>query len=64
MPCAQRGLRSGYSILRCSQRWSAIHIRDYHLILVVDGTTGFTGGRNIDARYWRPALTCTLGSGC
>jgi len=45
-------------------RWSAIHIRDYHVILVVDGTTGFTGRRNIDARYWRPALTCTLGSGC
>lgn len=35
-------------------RWSAIHLRNHRKILVVDGTTGFTGGLNIDARYWRP----------
>jgi len=35
-------------------RWSAIHLRNHRKILVVDGSTGFTGGLNIDARYWRP----------
>jgi cardiolipin synthase len=35
-------------------RWSAIHLRNHRKILVIDGTTGFTGGLNIDARYWRP----------
>ncbi|MFZ9745097.1 MAG: phospholipase D-like domain-containing protein, partial [Opitutaceae bacterium] len=35
-------------------RWSAIHLRNHRKIIVVDGTTGFTGGLNIDAHYWRP----------
>lgn len=35
-------------------RWSAIHLRNHRKILVVDGSTAFTGGLNIDARYWRP----------
>ena len=35
-------------------RWSAIHLRNHRKILVVDGALGFTGGLNIDARYWRP----------
>ena len=36
-------------------RVNAIHLRNHRKILVVDGTTGFTGGLNIDERYWRPA---------
>lgn len=35
-------------------RVNAVHLRNHRKILVVDGTTGFTGGLNIDERYWRP----------
>lgn len=35
-------------------RINAIHLRSHRKILVVDGTTGFTGGLNIDERYWLP----------
>jgi len=35
-------------------RLNAIHLRNHRKILVVDGTLGFTGGFNIDRRYWRP----------
>jgi len=31
-----------------------VHLRNHRKILVVDGATGFTGGLNIDERYWRP----------
>jgi cardiolipin synthase A/B len=34
-------------------RLNAIHLRNHRKILVVDGTLGFTGGMNIDRRYWR-----------
>lgn len=42
-------------------RWSAIHLRNHRKILVVDGRTGFTGGLNIDARYWCPEAPATAG---
>ncbi len=42
-------------------RWSAIHLRNHRKILVVDGSTGFTGGLNIDARYWRPEEPAAAG---
>ena len=35
-------------------RLNAVHLRNHRKILVVDGTLGFTGGINIDRRYWRP----------
>ena len=35
-------------------RLNAINLRNHRKILVVDGTLGFTGGMNIDRRYWRP----------
>ena len=40
-------------------RVNAIHLRSHRKILVVDGTTGFTGGLNIDERYWRPERPAT-----
>jgi cardiolipin synthase A/B len=33
-------------------RLHAVHLRNHRKILVVDGITGFTGGINIDRRYW------------
>ena len=33
-------------------RLMAVHLRNHRKILVVDGTIGFTGGMNIDRRYW------------
>jgi cardiolipin synthase len=35
-------------------RLNAMHLRNHRKILVVDGKVGFTGGMNIDKRYWRP----------
>jgi cardiolipin synthase len=35
-------------------RLNTINLRNHRKILVVDGTTGFTGGMNVDKRYWRP----------
>jgi cardiolipin synthase len=35
-------------------RLNAMHLRNHRKILVVDGALGFTGGMNIDQRYWRP----------
>jgi cardiolipin synthase A/B len=35
-------------------RINAVHLRNHRKILVVDGTIGFTGGMNIDRRYWTP----------
>jgi len=35
-------------------RLNAMHLRNHRKILVVDGVVGFTGGMNIDRRYWRP----------
>src|SRR3954471_390558 len=36
-------------------RLHAINLRNHRKILVVDGELGFTGGMNIDSRYWQPA---------
>lgn len=33
-------------------RLHAIHLRNHRKILVVDGRVGFTGGMNVDSRYW------------
>jgi cardiolipin synthase len=33
-------------------RINAVHLRNHRKILVVDGAIGFTGGMNIDRRYW------------
>ncbi len=35
-------------------RLNAVHLRNHRKILVVDGALGFTGGLNLDQRYWRP----------
>jgi cardiolipin synthase A/B len=35
-------------------RLNTINLRNHRKILVVDGSVGFTGGMNIDKRYWRP----------
>jgi cardiolipin synthase len=35
-------------------RLNAVHLRNHRKILVVDGRVGFTGGMNIDRRYWSP----------
>ena len=32
----------------------AMNLRNHRKILLVDGALGFTGGMNIDKRYWRP----------
>jgi cardiolipin synthase A/B len=34
-------------------RLVAIHLRNHRKILVVDGRLGFTGGMNVDRRYWK-----------
>jgi cardiolipin synthase A/B len=35
-------------------RLYAANLRNHRKILVIDGAVGFTGGMNIDSRYWRP----------
>src|SRR5437763_13028884 len=35
-------------------RLHAMNLRNHRKILVVDGMVGFTGGINIDCRYWQP----------
>jgi cardiolipin synthase len=35
-------------------RLHAFNLRNHRKILVADGSTAFTGGMNIDRRYWRP----------
>jgi cardiolipin synthase A/B len=35
-------------------RMNAVHLRNHRKILVVDGRIGFTGGMNVDRRYWNP----------
>jgi cardiolipin synthase len=38
-------------------RLNAVHLRNHRKILVVDGGLGFTGGMNIDKRYWNDSST-------
>ena len=35
-------------------RLHALNLRNHRKILVVDGALAFTGGMNVDQRYWRP----------
>jgi cardiolipin synthase len=35
-------------------RLHALNLRNHRKILVVDGTLAFTGGMNVDCRYWKP----------
>ena len=35
-------------------RLHAMNLRNHRKILVVDGALGFTGGMNVDQRYWQP----------
>ena len=35
-------------------RLHALNLRNHRKILVVDGALGFTGGLNVDCRYWKP----------
>jgi cardiolipin synthase len=35
-------------------RLHALNLRNHRKILVADGAVGFTGGLNVDCRYWRP----------
>ena len=35
-------------------RLHALNLRNHRKILVVDGGEGYTGGLNVDCRYWRP----------
>ncbi|MFN2644989.1 MAG: phospholipase D-like domain-containing protein, partial [Burkholderiales bacterium] len=35
-------------------RLHAMNLRNHRKILVVDGTLAFTGGMNVDCRYWKP----------
>jgi len=35
-------------------RLHALNLRNHRKILVADGALGFTGGMNVDRRYWRP----------
>ena len=35
-------------------RLHALNLRNHRKILVVDGAVAFTGGINVDCRYWRP----------
>jgi len=35
-------------------RLHALNLRNHRKILVVDGSVAFTGGMNVDCRYWRP----------
>ena len=35
-------------------RLHAMNLRNHRKILVVDGRIGFTGGMNVDCRYWKP----------
>ena len=35
-------------------RLHAVNLRNHRKILVVDGAVGFTGGMNVDQRYWKP----------
>ena len=35
-------------------RLKFVNLRNHRKIMVVDGTIGFTGGINIDSRYWKP----------
>jgi len=41
-------------------RLHALNLRNHRKILVVDGALGFTGGMNVDCRYWQPEQPDTV----
>lgn len=52
-PLARAGVRVGiFNPPIVPARMNAVHLRNHRKILVVDGALGFTGGMNIDRRYW------------
>ncbi len=52
-PLARAGVPVGvFNRTLVPARLHAMHLRNHRKILVVDGMTGFTGGINIDRRYW------------
>src|SRR4051812_39571840 len=57
---AARGLRGGGVNIAVSTpplvpaRLHAMNLRNHRKILVVDGRVAFTGGMNVDCRYWKP----------
>jgi cardiolipin synthase len=54
-PLARAGVRVGiFNPPIVPARMNAVHLRNHRKILVVDGVVGFTGGMNIDRRYWNP----------
>jgi len=54
-PLRRRGVSVGvFNPPLVPARLHAANLRNHRKILVVDGAIGFTGGLNIDQRYWRP----------
>jgi len=54
-PLGRAGVRVGiFNPPIVPARMNAVHLRNHRKILVVDGAIGFTGGMNIDRRYWNP----------
>ena len=54
-PLARAGVRVGiFNPPIVPARMNAAHLRNHRKILVVDGVLGFTGGMNVDRRYWNP----------
>jgi cardiolipin synthase len=54
-PLARAGVRVGiFNPPIVPARMNAVHLRNHRKILVVDGVLGFTGGMNVDRRYWNP----------
>jgi cardiolipin synthase len=57
-PSASQQLRNrGIPVRRFMRTWYPwkfryLNLRNHRKIMVVDGTTGFTGGMNIDEKYW------------
>ena len=52
-PLSRAGVRVGiFNPPIVPARMNAVHLRNHRKILVVDGALGFTGGMNIDRRYW------------
>jgi len=54
-PLRQAGVAVGvFNPTLVPARLHAANLRNHRKILVVDGVLGFTGGMNIDQRYWNP----------
>ena len=54
-PLRQEGVSVGiFNPPLVPARLHAANLRNHRKILLIDGQLGFTGGMNIDSRYWRP----------